>query len=378
MVVVFSGGGTGGHLYPALALAGALAELREDVKPFFVGAERGIEARILPERGLPHLLVPVEGLRRSLSLSNLGVIARLVSAVRRVVSTLRPMHPGVVVVTGGYASAPAGLAAVLLRVPLVVQEQNETPGVTTRLLARWARQIHVAYPEARRRLPEGVQARVLESGNPVRPPSKIDPLEAREALGLPSSGPVLLVVGGSQGSLALNELMREALPALADSRWQVLWATGPTHYEGLIASLDSMPQNLRLVPYIDDMPKALACADLALSRAGAMTTSEFLSWGVPSVLIPLPTAAANHQKHNALALAAAGVSICIDQSDATGAIIAALVEELGGDEDRLGEMAQKAAERGRPNAAREIAEAVSSLLPPSASGSTATMGGRLG
>jgi UDP-N-acetylglucosamine--N-acetylmuramyl-(pentapeptide) pyrophosphoryl-undecaprenol N-acetylglucosamine transferase len=371
-VAVFSGGGTGGHLYPALALAEALATLRPDLVPFFVGAERGIEARILPARGVDHLLLPVRGMNRSNPLANVGVLRGLVRSVSRVREAFRRLQPGLVVVTGGYAGGPAGIAARLLGIPLALQEQNATPGITTRLLSRWARQIHVAFPEARDRLPLKARNRVRVSGNPVRPPLALTRGEARERIGVPGEGTLVLVVGGSQGSAALNTLVLDAVRGVREGRLlrplglRVLWATGPAHLQGIRTALEAegSPEWVHPTGYVDDMPSALAAADLAVSRAGAMATSEFLAWGLPSVLVPLPTAAADHQSRNAEALAAAGAALHLPQGGLDGAALWKAVARLAADPERREAMTRAARARGRPDAAREIASDLAELLPP--------------
>ena len=369
-VVVISGGGTGGHLYPALAIASALTEVRPEVEPYFVGAERGIEARVLPERGLPHTLVEVEGLRRGKLLGNLGVVYRLAKASAGLVRRFRELSPAAVVLTGGYASAPAGFAALFLKLPIVVQEQNESPGLTTRLMARWADQIHLAYPEAREGLPAASRARARETGNPIRPPSEISRREARARFGLPPEGPVILVVGGSQGSVALNRLMADSVrKGLVREPVSVLWAAGTANYEGVVNSLEGSDlERVRLVPYIDDMPGALAAADLAVSRSGAMTTSELLAWGVPAILVPLPTAAADHQTRNAVALEGAGVAVHLPEEGLEAGALWEAVEGLIADTGRLEEMGTRALERARPEGARDIALGIAELLPTVAPG----------
>ena len=198
MRVVFSGGGTGGHLYPALALADALVELRPDVRPFFVGASRGVEAIILPRRGVDHVLLPVEGFARGGGFAGLRALPRLAVSLLRVADLFQALRPEAVVVTGGYAGGPAGIAAGATRTPLVLQEQNAVPGVTTRLLSLWARQVHVAFPEAVARLPRRARARAVMSGNPVRPAPAAGREDARSSLGLPRQGLVLLWSGGAR------------------------------------------------------------------------------------------------------------------------------------------------------------------------------------
>lgn len=379
VAVLFSGGGTGGHLYPALALADALVELRPDVRPFFVGAERGIEARVLPERRVEHALLPVRGFARG-SLraywrTNLGVVPALVRSLARVARLFRSLAPELVVVTGGYASGPSGLMAAVRRVPLVIQEQNSVPGITTRMLARWARQIHLAFPEAAAALPEGTRARATVSGNPIRPPRPLDRSEARAAFGLAPDGMVVLVVGGSQGSAALNRGVLDAIRLVARGEralppgLQLLWSTGTGHASGVRAALAELgaPAWVRAVDYIHEMPTALAAADLAVSRAGAIATSEFLAWGLPALLVPLPTAAANHQAHNALALAAAGAALHLPEIELSGERLWSMIEGLAADPARLEAIRKAARERGRPESARRIAASLVGLLPPAKS-----------
>ncbi|MGD2071549.1 MAG: UDP-N-acetylglucosamine--N-acetylmuramyl-(pentapeptide) pyrophosphoryl-undecaprenol N-acetylglucosamine transferase [Gemmatimonadota bacterium] len=369
-VVVFAGGGTGGHLYPALALADALERLRPDVRPYFVGALRGIESRVLPAQGRDHVLLPVRGIARGEGLANWRVAPALVRSLREVDRLLRRLGPELVVVTGGYAGAPAGIVGVLQGLPVALQEQNAVPGVTTRLLARWARQIHVAFPEAVDRLPGRSAQRARHSGNPVRPPEEIDRASARRTFDLEPDARVVLVVGGSQGSAALNRLVVEAVEGIRSGRVrrgedvQVLWATGPDNLDDVRRALGGeAPRWLRVLGYIDAMPRALAATDVALSRAGAMATSEFLAWGIPMVLVPLPTAAADHQTHNARTLAEAGAAIHLPQEGLGGSELWETVEGLVDDPARLEALRKAARERGRPESAARIATALAELLP---------------
>jgi len=371
VVVVFSGGGTGGHLYPALALADALVRLRPDVHPFFVGASRGLEARVLPERGVDHLLLPVEGFARGSGLAGARALPGLGRSLLLVADLARTLRPEVVVVTGGYAGGPAGIVAGLLGIPLVLQEQNALPGVTTRLLSRWARQIHLAFPEAAGRLPERVRGRVQESGNPVRPLPAIPRARAREAFGLPDEGLVVLVSGGSQGAIGLNRALTEAVRGVVQGDLErpegliLLWSTGPRHFEGIAGELARLgePAWVRALPYIEDVPSALAAADVAIGRAGAMTTAEFLEAGLPAILVPLPTAAANHQALNAEALEKAGAAVVAPEAGLTGDALWAHVARLARDGALRARMGEAARGRARPGGAAKIAAAVAVLLP---------------
>ena len=369
-VVVFSGGGTGGHLYPALAIADALRAQRSDVRAVFVGATRGLEARILPERGEDHHLLPVRGIDRARLSSSWRVVPALCSSLYSVAQLFRRLRPEAVVVTGGYAGTPAGLVAGMLGVPLLLQEQNSVPGLATRALSRFADIIHVAFPEAIERLPRSVRDRVRQSGNPVRAASPRSRAEARSLFALPADALVGLVTGGSQGSLALNELILQAIEGVVANglsrpeRLQLLWSAGSKHHDVVAARLARLgdPPWVHVLPYIEDMPSALAAADLAVTRSGAMTTSELLNQGLPAVLVPLPTAAANHQAHNAMALAQAGAAVVVSQPHLTGELLWAEVVRLAEDEVTLADMRAAALSRARPDAASEIAADVERLL----------------
>ena len=370
-VAVFSGGGTGGHLYPALALAEALGKLRPDLGTFFLGARQGVEARILPERGVEYLLLPVRGFRRDRFLENLWVVWALLRSFVMAGQLFTRLRPGIVVVTGGYASGPAGLAAGVLGIPLALQEQNARPGFTSRVLSRWSRQVHLAFPEAKELLPQGARVRALLSGNPVREVVPMDAGRAKAAFGIDPESRVVLVVGGSQGSEALNRVVLEALRGVAAGEMErpgdvrLLWATGPKNLGLVMGQLKEMgdPDWVRVLGYIQEMPEALSCATLAVSRAGAMTTSEFLAWGVPSVLVPLPTAAADHQSRNAESLEASGTAVHLPEKGLTGAALWSTVVSLLSTPGALSGMKEAALRAGRPHATREIAEALESLLP---------------
>jgi UDP-N-acetylglucosamine--N-acetylmuramyl-(pentapeptide) pyrophosphoryl-undecaprenol N-acetylglucosamine transferase len=370
--VLFAGGGTGGHLYPALALAEAMTIVRPGLELHFVGATRGVEARVLPARGVPHTLLPIEPIHRRPFARNWRFLPALARSVAGIAAVFRRFRPELVVGTGGYASGPACLYAVAVRIPMAVQEQNSWPGITTRLLSRWARQVHLGFPEAERRLRPGPRTRVFALGNPVRPPAGLERAMCRARFGLGVDATVMLVVGGSQGARALNDMLAGALeraaaraPAARPTGFEILWATGPTH-------IDAVNERLRPLGvmgwvhtsgYIDEMPAALAAADFALSRAGAMATAELLAAGIPALLVPLPTAAADHQTHNARALERAGAAICLVESSLTADRLWSEVHALAADRERRQRMTQAALLRAKPYAARDIARELLTLLP---------------
>jgi UDP-N-acetylglucosamine--N-acetylmuramyl-(pentapeptide) pyrophosphoryl-undecaprenol N-acetylglucosamine transferase len=368
--VLFAGGGTGGHLYPAIALARQLQE-QLGAEVFFVGARRGVEARVLPERNVPHQLLPFEPIRRSRPWENVRLVPALGAAMVGIARLFREFQPQLVVGTGGYASGPVVAWAVLRGVPTAIQEQNSYPGLTTRLLARRVRQLHLAFPESLTYLRPGRNTEVFELGNPIEPPDRsIAREEAHATFGL-GGGRVALIIGGSQGSRAVNEALLRDLEAVSrggghtrPEGLELLWATGPAHFEEIAGRVQALGLSGWVHPqgYIHQMPHALAAADVAVSRAGAMALAELCAWGIPSVLVPLPTAAANHQYHNARALSDAGAATLLPESElAPGRLWSELVA-LTGDEARRSGMAARALERGQPNAAAKIVEHLGRLL----------------
>lgn len=359
--VVITGGGTGGHLYPALNIAAALRRAEPSCELLLVGAERGIESRILPESPYAHRLLPVQPLYRSRPWRNW----RLISSAPRVVSgtaeAFRAAKPHVVVGTGGYASAPVLAYAIASRIPAVLQEQNAYPGLVTRLLAPHATQLHLGYPEAINHLKPGSGTRVESHGNPVAVP---DASRTPHGFQWPP-GRVLLVTGGSQGARGLNEKLLTELTSA--SRWPdgvtMVWVTGPTHTEAISAAVrgTAWSDRIRVVPYIESLGHQLSGVSLAISRAGAMSTSELAAAGVPALLIPLPSSAEDHQRTNASALAAAGAALVFEEDGPEHGDLWAAVLDLMGQAAGLDTMSRAMRSRGRADAADRIAADVLAL-----------------
>lgn len=361
MLVVFSGGGTGGHLYPALAIARALQAIRPDVRPLFVGARRGLERAILPGTGFQHVLLDLHPLDRTRPWRNWLALRGVLQGWRELEALFAEEQPHLGVATGGYAAA-AALAWCLARgVPYVLQEQNSFPGLTTRLFSRWAREIYLGFPEGAARLPSVARGRALALGNPIQAPPRPRPDRslARQRWGFPADGGrVLLVFGGSQGSEAINRLVDRWLEAGEPQGFYVIWATGTLHYERYRARRS---QRVVVEPYLSPIAEAYAAADLALARAGAMTTAELCAWGIPAVLVPLPGAAGDHQTANARSLAEDGAARWIAERDATPQRLDAELRALAapGELERVAEAAWR---RARPEAAAHIAARIAQLL----------------
>src|SRR5438093_2443292 len=363
MRVLLAGGGTGGHLMPALALAQALREARPEVEPVLVGALRGIEAAVLPHHPFRFHLVPIEPIHRRAWWRNLRwplVAWRSWRAVGRILAAERP---AVVIGTGGYAAGPVVLRAQRAGIPTVVQEQNAFPGLTSRWLAGGARQVHLGFPEARARLHRGATTEVYCFGNPISPPPPPEPGDraaALRAFGLEAGRPTLLVFGGSQGARAINYAVAAALERRVLGDVNVLWGTGAAHAAALASY--AVPGRVVVQGFFDPMAPPYRAADLVVSRAGAMTVAELCAWGKPSILVPLPTAAADHQTRNASALAAVGAAIQLSEEHLSPFTLAEQVTSLLADRSQLDSLGARAKARGHPNAAREIVSRILTLV----------------
>ena len=361
MTIIFAGGGTGGHLYPGLAIARAMVKLDPQVEPFFIGALRGIEKDVLPGAGFEHELLDLHPLYRARPWDNWKTLRGAMSAWKKIGERARAYRPRAVVGTGGYASGLTLAYAALNRIPIAIQEQNTYPGLTTRFFSRYASQIHLGFPEARSLLHPSAKAKVFDSGNPIEPPpaDSRDKRAGRAAWEFPADrGSVLLVYGGSQGSQTMNEAVAGWVRSGIPGDLFVIWATGRGNH-AKYASLESASVKVR--PYLSPVSDAYRAADLALSRAGAMATAELCAWGLPMILVPLPTAAADHQTANARALEAAGAARVIVQSEMSAATVSAAVTGLISDPTRLASLASHALERARPHAAEQIAKSILEL-----------------
>ena len=350
MKILIAGGGTGGHLMPALALARVATDAGHEV--VLVGAARGIEARVLPRHPFRFHLLPIEPLYRRQWWRNLLLPLMWLRATRSSERVLRDEQPQLVIGTGGYAAGPIVLRAQQSGIPTVLQEQNAFPGITTRWLARRARQIHLGFPEARERLSVGPLTKVFVFGNPITPPGRVDAHAARAEFGLTARERTVFVFGGSQGARALNETVAGAIGRGLLSDVNLLWGTGTAHEERY-APL-AVPGRIVVRGFLDPIASAYAAADLVIARAGAMTVSELCAWGKPSILVPLPTAAADHQTFNARALASAGAGVLLLESELAPESFAKTVSALAHDSERLADLGETARKRGHPNAARSI------------------------
>jgi UDP-N-acetylglucosamine--N-acetylmuramyl-(pentapeptide) pyrophosphoryl-undecaprenol N-acetylglucosamine transferase len=357
MRIVFAGGGTGGHLYPGLAIARAVQRLRPDIQPFFVGARRGVERDVLPTTGFPFVLLDLHPLYRSDPWNNWRTLAGMFTAWRGLGRVFREQRPTLVVGTGGYAAVTALAYAIAHRIPIVEQTGDSMPSLTARLFSRWAREVYLSFPESSTHLKVRSPDALVDTGAPIEPPPAGRPSRdaARASWQFPPNTRVVLIYGGSQGSLAINNAVKEWITSGLPSDLSLIWGTGKKTYEQF-SHLES--ERVRVKPYLAPIADAYAAAELAVARAGTMTLAELFAWHIPAVLIPLPTAAADHQTLNARTLEQAGAAIHLPQSQLSGASLGATVTSLLHDAQRMRALASAAAARARPDAATEIARRI--------------------
>lgn len=345
-LVMIMAGGTGGHVYPALAVAEDLRGRGHEV--VWLGTRAGLEARVVPAAGIPVEWLAVTGLRGKGWKARLAAPAMLLRALTEAWRIVRRVRPAVVLGMGGFVSGPGGLVAKLLGIPLVLHEQNRVPGTTNRWLARWANVVLEAFPES---FPESTKARC--TGNPLR--GAIAALSGGEAGAPTDAPPRLLILGGSQGAKALNDVVPKALAALSEPV-DVLHQTGATSRDATETLYQSLGKSAKVEAFIDDMASAYRAADLVICRSGAMTVSELAAAGLPAIFIPFPHATDDHQTRNAAFLVEQGAARLIPQAELTAERLAAELHELLTDRSRLQVMGERARAVARPEAGRVVAD----------------------
>jgi len=353
--LVFAGGGTGGHLYPALAVAAELRRRHPQGSIWFIGARRGIEQTEVPRAGYPLRTLSLSGMQGRSHAARIGAVGAAGWAVVRCLTWLAAARPDLVIGVGGYASGPAMLAAILLRRRTMVLEQNHYPGATNRWLAPRVDVVCVPSEAARERL----GGRGLVTGNPVR--------EEFASIGEPPLGATrsVLAFGGSRGARSINAAMIGAIDVLAhgDPPPRICHQTGTSEYEQVRAAARAYPgAAYEVLPFLHDMPARLAAADLAVCRAGASTLSELAVAGRAAILVPYPFAADDHQRHNAETLERAGAAVTIRDADLDGPRLGRAILELTAERERLSAMGRAARALGRPDATRQIADAAERLV----------------
>jgi len=357
--ILIAGGGTGGHLFPAIAIGEKIQHLYPNAKIHYMGSQFGIESKVLPVKALPHTLLPIKGLQRNLSfqslVKNITLPYYYYKSTMMAQNYINQFLPQVVVGTGGYASAIPVKFALKNDIPVVLQEQNSYPGLTTRLYAKKAQLVCIAFEQAQHYL----NSECLLTGNPIRN----DVLCGNKKNGIQQfqfneTYDTLFVFGGSQGSMVLNRLMEQSIHQFRKSKIQILWQTGVNHFNQY-KQFES--ECIRIVPFIDVMADAYAISDLILSRSGALAVSELISVGKPSILIPFPSAAENHQYKNAETLSTHKAAYILNEKNIDSSILIKTIKELLNDKPKLKSMGLKAKALSKPNATKHIADQIMKL-----------------
>ena len=352
MRYLISGGGTGGHIFPAVSIANALRELDPDAEILFVGALGRMEMERVPQAGYKIVGLPVRGFNRAQPWKNISVLIDLFKSIRQVKSIIRSFQPNVGVGVGGYASGAAMWAAANMGIPILLQEQNGFAGVTNKILKNKASKICVAYPGMEKFFPA---EKIILTGNPVRQNLLSGTRKETQEKNL-------LIIGGSLGARTINEAIQAALPKLAQSGLHVVWQTGKTYYDKCRKAWEAAgsPANIECLDFLSDMPDRYAQADLVISRAGASSISEICLLGKPAILVPSPNVAEDHQTHNAMALVRRDAAVLVKDADASEQLIPTALELIQ-DTKRLEQLHTNVLQLAEKDSAKRIAEEVIAL-----------------
>ena len=359
---IVSGGGTGGHIFPAISIANALKEAVPEAEILFVGAENRMEMQRVPAAGYPIVGLPVSGFDRKHLLKNVKTLCNLLKSMRKARQVVKDFQPAAVIGVGGYASGPTLRAAASLGIPTLIQEQNSYAGVTNKLLAAKAKRICVAYKGMERFFPA---EKILMTGNPVRQDLLLSAQlreEARKHYQLDSEKSVLLIVGGSLGAGTINKALENSLETLrAASNVEILWQTGRYYYPGIMERIGKdIPANVHVMEFIDRMDYAYAVADLVVSRAGASTISELCLLGKAAILVPSPNVAEDHQTKNAMALVKENAAVMLTDAETPAKLVPSALELLQQPE-RLNQLRSNVLKLAQHDSAARIAAEVLKL-----------------
>ena len=360
--IILSGGGTGGHIFPAIAIANELREVDPSVEILFVGAIGKMEMEKVPRAGYKIVGLPVSAFHRRLTAKNLLFPFKLLASMIKASRVVSEFKPDLVIGTGGFASGPVLRVANRKGIPTLVQEQNSFPGVTNRLLAKKVGALCVAYPDMDRWFPAG---KIVITGNPVRKDLKLPEnrlAEAKASFNITGKKPVILIFGGSQGARTLNQSLYASIDKITKAPVDVIWQTGTTFYQTAKVEVELMgAENIRVMEFIYDMNFAYALAGLVVARSGAITLSELSVLGKPAILVPLPSAAENHQAKNAQTFVDAGAALLVTDHDAPAQLVDAMLELIN-DAPRLTQMAENMTRFAKPDAVNQIVNVALKLL----------------
>lgn len=362
MRIVVSGGGTGGHIYPALALIREIQNKTEEAEFLYIGTKKGLESDLVPRENIPFKSIHITGFKRKLSLENIKTIFRFLKGVSDSKKMLKEFKADIVIGTGGYVCGPVVYAAAKLGIPTIIHEQNSVPGLTNKFLSKYVDKIAICFEEAKTYFPK---EKVVLTGNPRA--SEVlgkDGIKGRMSAGLKTNVPLVLIFGGSRGARPINEAVVKSFAQLREKPYQVLYVTGDAHFEDVKKEVELVgnPENVVIKPFIHNMPEVLAGTDLTIARAGATTLAELTSLGIPSILIPSPYVTNNHQEKNAQALSDHGAAQILLEKDLTSKKLIDSMDQILIDDKKLKEMKQAAKKLGIPDAAGRLFKLMQSLV----------------
>lgn len=362
MKVLVTGGGTGGHIYPALAFVKYVKEQEPTAEFMYVGGKRGLENKILPKTDIPFKTLEIQGFKRKLSFDNVKTLQLFFKSIKEAKQILKSFQPDVVIGTGGYVSGAVVYAAAKMKIPTIVHEQNSIPGMTNKFLSRYATKIGICFKDAAQFFPA---EKTVLVGNPRA--SEVSDTKKSDILttfGLKEDKPTALIFGGSQGALKINQAVTKALPIFATRDYQVLYASGERYFNEIKneAKIDlSQLTNVSIAPYIDKMAAVMVCCDLLVGRAGATSIAEFTALGLPAVLIPSPYVTADHQTKNAQSLVDAGAAFMIKDDALTAESLVAAIDEIMKNQVKRQQMASASKLEGIPDASQRLFQLVQEI-----------------
>lgn len=361
MKVLLSGGGTGGHVYPAIAIASKIKETYPDAEILFVGTTNGIESEIVPKNGFPIKTITVQGFKRKIDLDNVKRGFKLMKGLNQARKIVKEFNPDIVIGTGGYVSGPVLFCASGTKAVTVVHEQNAFPGITNKILSKKVDLVITCFEDAKSRFPEAGAKKVALIGNPVRKELlSVSKEGARNNISIPQDKKMVLIYGGSGGFKKINDSVVPNIKELIKEDVAFIFATGKKFYESVIKELDGveLKDYQRIVPYLDDMTNALSACDLVIGSAGATSLSEITALGKASIIIPKAYTAENHQEYNARSISNNGAGVCILENELTHELLNSTLFDILSNEDKLKEMESNSKKIGEPDAVHYIFETI--------------------
>lgn len=365
MRIIISGGGTGGHIYPGVAIAKKVKEKYKDSEILFIGSKNGLEKKLIPKEGFKISYITVEGLNKKLSLKTPAALYKVFKGYFQASAIIKQFKPDIVIGTGGYVCGPVVLAAALKGIPTLIHEQNAFPGMTNKILAHFVSKIAVTFKESEKYFPKN---KVVYTGNPIRNEIlNTSKLKSRKIWGFDINKPLILVVGGSRGAKNINDAVVEIIPDLVKNNIQLLFVTGELQYDEIIKKLnyknmDSKFKGIVVEPFIYNMQDALGACDIIISRAGATILSEITSLGIPAILIPSPYVANNHQEYNAILLEQNGAAVLIKESQLKSDIFKEQIFNLVNNKEMLSKMSVNSFKLAVIDASDKICKIIEDLL----------------